>query len=118
MSEISYQKIATDGLWSNNPGLVQLLGLCPLLAVSTTTVNGLGLGLTTVFVRTASNLKAPFFLAQAAMPHLRKVHGNVVNIVDIHAESAQGLSRLLHGQGRLGDVNQGAYARTRRRNPR
>lgn len=34
----------------------------------------------------ASNLKAPFFLAQAAMPHLRKVHGNVINIVDIHAE--------------------------------
>lgn len=55
MSEISYQKIATDGLWSNNPGLVQLLGLCPLLAVSTTTVNGLGLGLATVFVLTATN---------------------------------------------------------------
>lgn len=34
----------------------------------------------------ASNLKAPFFLAQAAMPYLRKVHGNIVNIVDIHAE--------------------------------
>ncbi len=34
----------------------------------------------------ASNLKAPFFLAQAAMPHLRKVHGNIINIVDIHAE--------------------------------
>ena len=55
MSKISYQKIATDGLWSNNPGLVQLLGLCPLLAVSTTTVNGLGLGLATVFVLTATN---------------------------------------------------------------
>ena len=34
-----------QGLWQNNPGLVQLLGLCPLLAVTTTAVNGLGLGL-------------------------------------------------------------------------
>lgn len=55
MSEISYKKIATDGLWSNNPGLVQLLGLCPLLAVSSTTVNGFGLGLATMFVLAATN---------------------------------------------------------------
>jgi len=44
------------GLWDNNPGLVQLLGLCPLLAVTTRFVNGLGLGLATIFVLTASNL--------------------------------------------------------------
>ena len=31
------------GLWDENPGLVQLLGLCPLLAVTSTFVNGLGL---------------------------------------------------------------------------
>ena len=43
------------GLWSENPGLVQLLGLCPLLAVTTTFVNGLGLGLATLFVLTCSN---------------------------------------------------------------
>ena len=44
------------GLWSANPGLVQLLGLCPLLAVSNTLVNGLGLGIATVAVLLASNL--------------------------------------------------------------
>jgi pteridine reductase len=33
-----------------------------------------------------SNLKAPFFLSQAAAPHLKKRHGCIVNIVDIHAE--------------------------------
>ena len=33
----------------------------------------------------ASNLKAPFFLAQAAAVHLRKGHGSIVNMVDIHA---------------------------------
>jgi Na+-translocating ferredoxin:NAD+ oxidoreductase subunit E len=43
------------GLWSENPGLVQLLGLCPLLAVTTTFVNGLGLGLATLLVLTCSN---------------------------------------------------------------
>ncbi|MDJ0909671.1 MAG: electron transport complex subunit E [Woeseiaceae bacterium] len=44
------------GLWRDNPGLVQLLGLCPLLAVTTSFVNGLGLGIATLFVLTCSNV--------------------------------------------------------------
>jgi electron transport complex protein RnfE len=44
-----------SGLWRDNPGLVQLLGLCPLLAVTTTFVNGLGLGVATMLVLTMSN---------------------------------------------------------------
>ncbi len=44
------------GIWRDNPGLVQLLGLCPLLAVTTSFVNGLGLGLATLFVLTCSNV--------------------------------------------------------------
>ena len=44
-----------SGLWRDNPGLVQLLGLCPLLAVTTTFINGLGLGVATLFVLTCSN---------------------------------------------------------------
>lgn len=44
-----------SGLWRDNPGLVQLLGLCPLLAVTTTFVNGLGLGIATLTVMMASN---------------------------------------------------------------
>jgi len=43
------------GLWHDNPGLVQLLGLCPLLAVTSSFVNGLGLGLATLTVLTLSN---------------------------------------------------------------
>ena len=43
------------GLWDENPGLVQLLGLCPLLAVTTTFVNGFGLGIATLVVLIASN---------------------------------------------------------------
>lgn len=48
-------RIARDGLWNNNPGLVQLLGLCPLLAVSNTVINALGLGLATILVLVLSN---------------------------------------------------------------
>jgi electron transport complex protein RnfE len=44
------------GLWRENPGLVQLLGLCPLLAVTSTFVNGLGLGVATLVVLTLSNV--------------------------------------------------------------
>jgi electron transport complex protein RnfE len=43
------------GLWDDNPGLVQMLGLCPLLAVTTSFVNGLGLGLATLAVLVLSN---------------------------------------------------------------
>ena len=44
-----------DGLWDRNPGLIQLLGLCPLLAVSNTIDNAIGLGLATLFVLVMSN---------------------------------------------------------------
>ena len=48
--------IALNGLWKNNPALVQLLGLCPLLGVSSSVVNALGLGLATMLVVTGSNI--------------------------------------------------------------
>ena len=50
------KNIAADGLWHNNPALVQVLGLCPLLAVSGTVVNALGLGLATMLTLMLSNL--------------------------------------------------------------
>ncbi|WP_406608612.1 electron transport complex subunit E [Agarivorans sp. JK6] len=53
MSE--YKQLAWQGLWKNNPGLVQLLGLCPLLAVTSTVTNALGLGVATMLVLIASN---------------------------------------------------------------
>jgi electron transport complex protein RnfE len=56
MNEPSYRKILSDGLWTNNTGLVQLLGLCPLLAVTTSVMNGLGLGLATTLTLMCSNL--------------------------------------------------------------
>lgn len=55
-NSVDYKDITAKGLWSNNPALVQVLGLCPLLAVSGTVVNALGLGLATLLVLTASNM--------------------------------------------------------------
>jgi Na+-translocating ferredoxin:NAD+ oxidoreductase RnfE subunit len=50
MSAQPYKEIAHNGIWKQNTSLVQLLGLCPLLAVSTTFVNGVSLAIATIFV--------------------------------------------------------------------
>ncbi|HKJ89213.1 MAG TPA: electron transport complex subunit E [Gammaproteobacteria bacterium] len=57
MSELSlddFREVGRKGLWDNNPVLAQVLGLCPLLAVSGTAVNGLGMGIATTGVLTMS----------------------------------------------------------------
>lgn len=56
MAETDLKKITSNGLWNNNPALVQLLGLCPLLAVSSTFINALGLGIATTLVMIGSNI--------------------------------------------------------------
>jgi electron transport complex protein RnfE len=50
MSTSYYRQIFADGLWHQNAGIVQLLGLCPLLAVTTSLINGLTLGLASTLV--------------------------------------------------------------------
>lgn len=66
----SYSEIVRNGLWTQNTGLVALLGLCPLLAVSSTLVNALGLGLATVLTLVASNL-AVSLLRPLVRPEIR-----------------------------------------------
>jgi Na+-translocating ferredoxin:NAD+ oxidoreductase subunit E len=83
----SYAKIAHDGLWKNNPGLVQLLGLCPLLAVSNNLVNGLSLGLATLFVVTMSNTTVSA-IRRFARPEIRipiyvMVIASLVTVVEL-----------------------------------
>ncbi|CCN69883.1 electron transport complex RsxE subunit [Vibrio nigripulchritudo ATCC 27043] len=51
-----HKTLIKNGIWDNNPALVQLLGLCPLLAVSSTVTNALGLGLATLLVQVGSNV--------------------------------------------------------------
>ncbi|MFK5984710.1 MAG: electron transport complex subunit E [Pseudomonadota bacterium] len=55
VNEAVYQPIVKEGLWKTNPILVQMLGLCPLLAVSNTVINALGLGMATIMVLIISN---------------------------------------------------------------
>lgn len=55
MSDASYKELSLNGLWKNNPAIVQLLGLCPLLAVTTSVINAIGMGLATIMVLTVSN---------------------------------------------------------------
>lgn len=51
-----YKEITLDGLWNNNVTFAQMLALCPLLAVTGSATNGLGMGLATTFVLIVSNL--------------------------------------------------------------
>ena len=55
MTQPTVKEITANGIWRNNPALVQLLGLCPLLAVTSTIANALGLGLATLLVLVGSN---------------------------------------------------------------
>ncbi|EFL91472.1 putative inner membrane NADH-quinone reductase [Candidatus Regiella insecticola LSR1] len=54
MSEV--KNLLMQGLWTNNSALTQLLGLCPLLAVSSTATHALGLGLATALVLFCTNI--------------------------------------------------------------
>ena len=56
MANNNLKQILADGAWRQNTGLVVLLGLCPLLAVTNTLINGLALGLATMLTLMVSNL--------------------------------------------------------------
>lgn len=64
---MSYSKIAHEGLWKNNPAMVQLLGLCPLLATSSTVINATGMALATLVVVVFTNV-----LVSLIRSHTRK----------------------------------------------
>jgi len=76
-----------QGLWDNNPGLVQLLGLCPLLAVTSTLINGLGLGIGTLLVLTLSNLLVSatrrLIAQELRIPVFVLIIASLVTVVDL-----------------------------------
>jgi len=80
-------EITRDGLWSNNVALVQLLGLCPLLAVTSTLVNGLGLGLATLITLVLSNtivsLIRGFVRKEVRLPVFVLIIASVVTIIEL-----------------------------------
>ena len=59
--------IIVNGLWKQNPGIIQLLGLCPLLAISNNVVNALSLGLATTLVMAVANVSVA--LVRNFIPH-------------------------------------------------
>lgn len=87
MNRTDYRQIFTDGLWHQNAGLVVLLGLCPLLAVSNTVVNGLGLGLATILTLTLSNffvsLARGLFRPEIRIPAYVLIIASVVTVIQL-----------------------------------
>ncbi len=87
MSETSYSDITRDGLWSNNPALVQLLGLCPLLAVTANAVNGLSMGLATCLAITASNVSVSLIRGivrpEVRIPVFVLVIASIVTVIEL-----------------------------------
>jgi electron transport complex protein RnfE len=80
-------EITRNGLWSNNVALVQLLGLCPLLAVTSTVVNGLGLGIATLITLVLSNSIVSairgFVRSEVRLPVFVLIIASVVTIVEL-----------------------------------
>ncbi len=83
-----YSDIASNALWRNNAGFVQLLGLCPLLAVTTTLVDGLGLGIATTVVLLLSNVIAsllrPLLRPETRIAIFLVVIASLVTVVDLY----------------------------------
>lgn len=87
MNTPGYREIIGAGLWWNNPGMAQLLGLCPLLAVSRSLVTGLALGLATLAVVAATNVLVSA-TRRLIHPHVRLpayvlVIASLVTVVDL-----------------------------------
>lgn len=92
-----YKEIAENGLWKQNPGVVQLLGLCPTLAVTTSVVNGVSLGIATALVMASSNgAVSPvrkFVPAEIRVPVFILVIAALVTIIDL---TIHGFAAPLH----------------------
>lgn len=82
-----FKTLTRNGLWDNNPALVQLLGLCPLLAVTGTVTNALGLGLATMLVLIGSNvtvsLVRSFVPSEIRIPVFVMVIATFVTLVEL-----------------------------------
>ena len=84
-------EISRDGLWGNNVALVQLLGLCPLLAVTSTVVNGIGLGIATLITLVLSNtivsLIRGFVRNEVRLPVFVLIIASVVTVIELSMQA-------------------------------
>ena len=87
MNRTDWRALALDALWRQNPNLVMLLGLCPLLAVTTSAVNGLGLGLATTLVMALANTLVAALRQRIPEPVRLPVHilliAGLVTVIDL-----------------------------------
>ena len=83
----SYRQILKNGLWVNNQAFVALLGLCPLLAVSKTLINGLGLGIATTLTLILSNTLISLVRQQVGgeirLPVFVLIIASIVTIIEL-----------------------------------
>jgi electron transport complex protein RnfE len=87
MTDSALKQILVDGAWRQNTGLVVLLGLCPLLAVTNTLVNGLALGLATMLTLMLSNLSVSVLRGllkpEIRIPAYVLIIASVVTVIDL-----------------------------------
>ena len=76
VSSVSYEVI--KGLWDENPVLRSLLGLCPVLAVTNSAINGMAMGLATTFVLLSSSVFVS--LLRKLIPHQVRIASFIVII--------------------------------------
>jgi len=83
-----YRRIARDGIWDNNVVLSQMLALCPLLAVTGTATNGLGMGLATLVVLVTSaftvSLMRNMITQEVRIPVFVLIIATIVTLVDMN----------------------------------
>lgn len=88
---MSKVRILTKGLLKENPTLILILGMCPSLAVTTSAMNGLGMGLATTFVLLMSNLLISslknFIPDSVRIPAFIVIIATFVSIVDLLMQS-------------------------------
>lgn len=79
--------IITNGLWNNNAVFAQLLGMCPLLGVTTTAINGIGMGLASLLVLFGSNtvvaLVRSYIPKDVRIPSYIIIIASFVTIIDL-----------------------------------
>src|SRR3989338_2693400 len=82
-----YRTIAREGLWTNNGVLSMMLGLCPTMAMTNSATNGLGMGLATAAVMTASTLLVSLFRnhfsQEVRIPVFVLIIASMVTVVDM-----------------------------------
>lgn len=80
----------TKGLWNENPLFRLLLGMCPALAVTTSAINGLGMGIATLFVLFFSNLTISLFRhlipSKVRIPSFIVIIASFVTMIDLFME--------------------------------